>query len=99
MSAARMRTVAVIFIPLVTMSIARLTAAQPATTQWTEVDHANDVWQRDLEDGSHEFIALPHTPYVVTNAPGSGAAWGGRTEDDGTLSNWFTVQWSRSNRT
>ena len=73
--------------------IGRLTTAQSSTAAWTEVDAPNDVWQRVLEDGTQEFIALPHPPYVVTQTAGLGAAWGGRIEHDGTLSDWFTLQY------
>ena len=73
--------------------IGRLTRGQPSTAAWTEVDAPNDVWQRGLEDGAQEFIALPHPPYVMTRTAGQGAAWGGRIEHDRTLSNWFTLQY------
>jgi len=93
MSAANMRTVVVMLISVAAMSIVRLTPAQTPTTRWTVVDHENDVWQRDLEDGSHEFISLPHPPYVLTATSGLGAAWGGRIDHDGTIADWFTLQY------
>ena len=83
------RTPLVVLI-LLTMS-GRLTPAQPSTLSWTEIDAPNDVWGRDLEGGTQEFIALPHPPSVFSG--GQGAAWGGRIERDGTLSYWFTVQY------
>lgn len=86
-----MRRLSVMLILLVL--IGRLTRGQPSTAAWTEVDAPNDVWQRGLEDGAQEFIALPHPPYVMTRTAGQGAAWGGRIEHDRTLSNWFTLQY------
>ena len=86
-----MRRLSVMLILLVL--IGRLTPAQPSTAAWTEVDAPNDVWQRGLEDGTQEFIALPHPPYAMTQTAGLGAAWGGRIEHDDTLSNWFTLQY------
>ncbi len=77
---------------LLSLLIGRQTPAPPPTASWTQTDPSNDVWQRDLADGTREFIALPHPPSVVKQTPGLGAAWGGRIERDGTLSNWFTLQ-------
>jgi hypothetical protein len=68
-----------------------LTVTLP-TASWTQTDPSNDVWQLDLEDGTQEFIALPHPPYVEKQTAGLGAAWGARIERNGTLSNWFTLQ-------
>src|SRR4051794_31079098 len=66
-------------------------SAQPPRGEWVEVDAKNNVWQIDQRDGSQDFICLP-TPARLTG-PGNGAAWGGRIETDGTLSEWFTVEY------
>src|SRR5260221_1217172 len=79
-----------IVLPMLTVPRAPIQSSQ---SSWSEADRLNNVWQLDLQDGSHEFIALPHPPTVFS--VGMGAAWGGHiVEPSGALSRWFTLQYA-----